>query len=282
MGSLLDIWTIIKDVGTWLGWGRKPQPPEPAVADARGVLILGSGGVGKSTLGKILSGEYDLLFDLAGEYNESLFTETYLQGGPDGVAMIVPPGQPTRRAVTWDEMFQDLAGGKFRGVMLLGSYGYHNHTIGPNVSYKQHPLYVGQAQPRSKERFLKAFLDQRRAEEVDLLRQLAPHLTVAPGKVWFLTVVTKQDLWCDDQIDVEAFYRGGDYGRIVAGLLGTRGTARFRHDLALASLVIRKFATGTGEVLRPNTAGYDHHDHAQALRRLFEALDSLRQWELQP
>jgi hypothetical protein len=40
------------------------------------VLIVGSGGCGKSTLGRLLSGGFDAILDLPGSYQESLGIET--------------------------------------------------------------------------------------------------------------------------------------------------------------------------------------------------------------
>src|SRR5262249_26282830 len=118
-----------------------------------------------------------------------------------------------------------------------------------------------------------------RDEELAVLRQLAPHLAANTGKLWFLSLVAKQDLWWRDRAEVQAHYDQGGDGDEVRKLQGQRGHQQFRHEFAYASLVIGNFATGMGELLQENTAGFDHHLYVQSLRRLFETIDSLREWE---
>lgn len=97
--------------------------------------------------------------------------------------------------------------------------------------------------------------------------------------MWFLTLVTKQDLWWNSRAEVEEYYRDGEYGKILQTIEARQGIQQFRHERVLASLVIRNFKTGTDELLQPNVAGYDHVEHAASLRTLFETFDSLRIWD---
>src|SRR5439155_19898988 len=73
------------------GKGTKKEP---------GILILGPGGAGKSTLARLLAGEYDYLRDLPGEYEESVGVETYVLKDSPRVEVVVPPGQRQRREAT--------------------------------------------------------------------------------------------------------------------------------------------------------------------------------------
>ena len=105
-------------------------------------------------------------------------------------------------------------------------------------------------------------------------------VTAPPGgKFWLLTLVTKQDLWWEDRAEAESFYTTGDYAAEIEKIKNHHGGRLFRHELALTSLVISNFETGKGELLKPNTAGYDHKHHVQTLRNLFGSLDALRRWE---
>jgi hypothetical protein len=262
-----EIGKKLADVYAWFKGGdtRKPKP---------GILILGSGGAGKTTLGKLLAGEFDFLVDEPGAYNESIGIESYTLKDAPNVEIVVPPGQQHRRDATWSDLHADLAAGKFRGVMLLNSYGYQ--TLG-QISYKDHALYKG-----NKDEFMKAYLEDRRADELSIFRQLVPHIKASRQRLWLLTLVTKQDLWWPKRSEVEQHYRQGEYGAAVATLLSGQDQRRLTHEMLFASLVICNFATGRDERLKSNAGGYDHRLQVESLRRLFEVVDALKNWESEP
>jgi hypothetical protein len=240
-------------------------------ASQRGILILGPGGVGKTTLARLLAGEYNLLFDLPGEYNESLGIERYTLQDAPGIEIVVPPGQQHRREATWAELLAEVSAGHYRGIILLSAYGYH--SLGQS-SYKSHHLYRN-----DKDEFLQAYLEMHRAEEVTVLRQLMPHLRLHPGKLWFLSLIAKEDLWWPNRLEAEKHYTHGDYGTEIERLLQQQDQRRFRHESCFASLVISNFATGRDERLKANAEGYDHQLQVSSLRRLFETVDTLKNWE---
>ena len=126
-----EIKRLLTELYGWWGKGRK---------DKRGILVIGPGGSGKTTLGLLLSGKYDWLTDSPWTYTESRKLERYTLKDDKRVEVVVPPGQKHRREVYWTDLQTDIAAGKFRGVVLLTAYGYH--TLGELVSYKDHPLYV--------------------------------------------------------------------------------------------------------------------------------------------
>jgi hypothetical protein len=76
------------------GWFRGHWPWG---GNERGILILGTGGVGKTTVAKLLSGEYDWLLDNPGQYEESIGIEKHSLKD-SSVEFIVPPRSiaPTR------------------------------------------------------------------------------------------------------------------------------------------------------------------------------------------
>jgi len=109
-----------------------------AQAERPGILFLGAGGAGKSTLGRIISNEYNLLLDPPGEYKESISVEEYQLGDDPTIEVLVPPGQSHRRDATWPELLAGVTTGRYRGIILINSYGYH--TLG-QISYKETKSY---------------------------------------------------------------------------------------------------------------------------------------------
>src|SRR5262245_52643254 len=109
-------------------WFQKPA--------ARNVLILGAGGVGKTTLGQFLSSPENE--SASGSYVESISTEEFTLPDNLAVQIVIPPGQAHRRKATWDQCLEEVAEGKFRGVILIHAYGHH--ALG-DISYENHKLY---------------------------------------------------------------------------------------------------------------------------------------------
>jgi hypothetical protein len=92
-------------------------------------------------------------------------------------------------------------------------------------------------------------------------------------------LVTKQDLWWRDRVEVENEYRDREYSAEIQRILGQKGPQQFRHELVFSSLVISNYMDRCGETMKPNTEGYDQKLQVESLRRLIETVDALRQWE---
>lgn len=180
------VWELWARVVAWLGFQKSAEAPDVSKS-SRGILILGAGGTGKTTLARMLAGEVETIFDPPGAYAASVLVERYELLGSPGVEIVVPPGQQTRRFATWDDLLSDVTNGLFRGVVIVTAYGHQSIA---RESYKAHPLFHSRL-----DEFRIALVEQQRIEELAILEQLVPILRVAPGKLWLLSVVTKQDLW---------------------------------------------------------------------------------------
>ncbi|MEN6451434.1 MAG: hypothetical protein ABFC96_13155, partial [Thermoguttaceae bacterium] len=214
------------------------------------------------------------LLDIPGAYQESIDLEHFALADDPAVELVVPPGQRHRRDATWSDVERTIGAGGYRGIVIASSYGYH--SLG-EISYKQHRLYHG-----DKAAFLADFLQESRADELSVLKRLAPHIRLNARKCWILTLVTKEDLWWADRADVDIHYRSGEYGKIVDEVVRHVGGDRLRHEFAFSSLVISNFTTGRDELLANTVAGYDQIRQVKSLRRLWETFDALKSWEERP
>jgi len=194
---------VVKKIHFWIINGRVK------------VAIFGPGGVGKSTLGKYLSGEF--LPDLYDHgYKESISIEEYSFDGDVICDILVPPGQP-RRDYTWTELFQNLSSGDIQGVINVVSAGYHSFN---ELSYKETKSYQ---QGMSVDGFVQAYTEASMQRELDVIERLTPRLCDAKAKIWMITLVTKQDMWWDQRDRVKRHYTDGKYNDFIEHISSQRG-----------------------------------------------------------
>lgn len=269
--------SVVTGAGIWL-WGQGQSAVAKVSAirkslsakklpDARltsRLLIIGPPGVGKTTTGRLLAGDFDAALDIPGAYQESLGVEGYALRDAPHVQLTVPPGQPHRRYY-WDAIDAEVASGKYDGIILLSSYGYH--SIG---EYDPLP-HKNSSDPK----YLTEYLAACRGQEILVLDHLLPFMNAAKVKSWLLHFVTKQDLWWKDNQKVVAHYREGEYGKKAR--LIRPGDPQFKQEFAFGSIVIGNFTTSTGKELAKTTAGYDQQTQVQSLRRFWEIVGALQE-----
>lgn len=128
-----------------------------------GIAIVGAGGVGKSTLGHLLTEKPDA-DTLPPDYRESLILEKYELPGDLVCTLIVPPGQEHRREESsWTGVARALATDECAGLIHVVAWGHH--AFG-QLPYTRHKLYESGMSPAQ---FMEKYLPARRAEEVRLL-----------------------------------------------------------------------------------------------------------------
>jgi hypothetical protein len=274
---------ILKRLARLRGWLKGRKADEQSVkergseqSEQPGILIVGPGGVGKTTVARLLAGKSDDILSYDSDlYRESLVVENFKLDDQSEIGIVVLPGQEHRRSGTWGDYLTGIAAGKFKGIIVLTAFGYH--TFG--IPYKEHKIYQALSRPRTKAQFLKRYLEDRRADEAKVLRGLSEHVQKCPGKLWILNLVAKQDLWWPERNSVSDHYLHGPAGLELNGVLGQHDPRLRRYETAFASLIINNFSDGMNTVLCPNAAGYDHRLQLNSLRRLVETVYNLMEWE---
>lgn len=231
------------------------------------IITFGSGGTGKTTLGHFLMEGNSNVGPSA--YIESIGMEKHPVGHGVVGTLLVPPGQERRREDYWPELYRSFAQGKTRGIINVVAYGYHSFA---ELGYEETKYF---SPGMSREEFVAAYTDNRRALELDVIRELTPHLLSAEKKIWMVTLVTKQDIWWKERAAVRDYYMEGSYSDWIKTLQQKRGERLFRHEYLSASLVMSNFASGRGELLAPTTEGYDQNIQMANLHKLVETVKEL-------
>ena len=237
------------------------------------VLVLGSGGVGKTTMAEILAEGMSLL-QLRPEYEESVDMDVFaVKVGRQKIEVHVAAGQKHRRDATWQEVLKMVREGQIGGVILVNAFGYH--SIGPLGLAGQATYRRLKADGRETD-FLQVHLEEMRADELVVLDYLAPHLKeVSRKKLWMVSAITKEDLWHDSHDTVRNYYQSGHYDAKICEIRDTVGAMAFHHEYLTMSLIIQDFVTGRGERLASSSRNYDQAKQVASAKRFFSTLSSL-------
>ncbi len=232
------------------------------------VLVLGSGGVGKTTLGLVLDGKDP---EAAVDYQQSRNQEKVsLPGGLWGTAFVAA-GQARLREVQWGAYKRQISNGDVALVIYVSSYGLHSFG---EVGWRETSI-AKQAGAKTVDQFAKVWAEAKREEEISVLRELVPHLQTVQGKLVFLSLITKQDLWWPDRVAVRDHYESKNgYGAVVDEIGKPLGN-RFQHEILSTSLVESNFVDGLGEQILPTAAGYDRALQRTNLRKALTIITAL-------
>src|SRR3954452_14963723 len=135
-------WKDALEIGKW-AWDNRAGV-KPVLASFQRwwrkskILIIGPGGTGKTTLARMLSGEFDWLTDSPWRYDEDIAVTKHKLRNDATTQLVVLPGQAHRLPSSWSGLGEQLAAGQYRGVILVTAFGYHSLA---RIRYKQHHLY---------------------------------------------------------------------------------------------------------------------------------------------
>ncbi|WP_319585990.1 hypothetical protein [uncultured Desulfobulbus sp.] len=89
------------------------------------ILVIGPGGVGKTTLGVILNGKSKSILDTHSVYTESLDSEILnMCDIKIKTHLDIVPGQDHRLDSMWKKIGRDIEDGYYNGIIYVCSYGY--------------------------------------------------------------------------------------------------------------------------------------------------------------
>jgi|LNFM01.1.fsa_nt_gb hypothetical protein len=235
------------------------------------IVVYGSGGVGKSTLGRFLASPTSI-DAVSIDYKLSDLTEKYDAPSDLWGKLTIAPGQPEYRKDSFPPLHRKVTSGGARGIVHVVSYGMH--AIPGREPLDKHTSW----QPNdTHESFAARFAAKQRDAELDVLRELVSVLTTAEGPLWMVTVGTKQDLWWSQRHDVNEWYCGKQsaYRALVDEIAKKHGTEHFKHRFVSGALVYGNLRSPTGEVLFPTSAGYEQSIRAANLARIVEVITGL-------
>jgi GTPase SAR1 family protein len=234
------------------------------------VIVFGSGGVGKTSLGKLLVGQSEISGGMR-DYKMSREIEDYRLPGDVLATVIVPPGQESRRKATWKDLYRDLSLGKCKIIVNVVAAGFHSID---GLSYTDSKYY----QPGwSQEEFLANYRKECNERELGV-REITPFICKAKGhkgkqeKLWMITLVTKQDLWWSERVEIRKHYEEGPYNEYIKEIISERGQQNFEHIYLSSSLTMSNFMTSKGEVLANTVSGYDQPIQVANLKALFDTI----------
>jgi hypothetical protein len=232
------------------------------------VAVFGAAGTGKTTIAKLLTRSLTDEDLLAG-YRDSFEIDTFGLPGTIFGHMLIAPGQDTR-AFAREDLLELVKRGEILGVVNVVSYGYH--AFARQGSYRDDPAFGAGQSARA---FTRAYVEQCRAREIELLRQLLQAINQSGTKTWMLTFVNKQDLWWASDRAVRNHYENGAYAAAVRQTRAATDGQALRHDFAYGAVTWANFRDGRGELLAPTAAGYDFALRAEGFARLGRGLAEL-------
>ncbi len=238
------------------------------------VIVIGPGGVGKTTLCHQIVGSDPLELPLVYNYTQDFLDRSGFAGSLYQGKVIDTPGQERLRDNDdWNKEKDKVRNGKYSGVIFVCSYGYHN-TKTPaaelELTYR-------------KRDFIDDFLIDKRNKELDDFSELSRILGEATSKIWLLFLIMKEDLWFDENKTgkVSRFYldQSSKFWQRIDDVVRTLGKKNFKYEVVLGSSLIRNFVVGENDVKGFHSVYYDSERQIASMMRILFTLNNLVEWK---
>lgn len=256
--EFLDKWKRRAEaMGKLVEKGRKLLPRNE-------IVIIGCGGVGKTTLSRYLAGDFQSVKDVPGDYLESVGMEEVTVEGLFGVTALVPPGQFSRQENFWPQLANAIEHRKhIRGVIYVGAYGFHN----PGTD----SLAI------TKESFEK-LVHEKLTLEKQTREILIEWCSKRKHPLWVLEVVAKQDLWYGQSPPSAPPYEPDLKTAILAKEGELTGEMIF-HQRVDVAFKISPIRAADGSILHPSSPEYESSKQSESLQNLDKAIAAIKSWK---
>lgn len=240
------------------------------------IAIFGTGGVGKSVLGCLLSVSDEKDLEKISKYYRSRKSEEKsFKSESHSCALVIPPGQEEYKDQDWEPIYKNIEKNEVQGLINIVAWGYNSPYSFEKVPEleKFNTLLKNTTQILS-DRQLKKYLENNREEEIKRIESLVDEICRAE-KLWMITLIAKEDLWWNKKIDVINYYKQGKYNNFIEQIKTRMRGENFHHEYVSASLLINNLITAKEErILAMTTAGYTANLQEKSVKELLEVIES--------
>jgi hypothetical protein len=211
------------------------------------ILICGAMGTGKSTVGRLLSGQYGLERTLQPYQLSPLIERRKSDKITSGSILVLP-----EESDAWEEKLKEIAVDRIDLVINVVSFGYHS------ISQTKYQNLLGYQVGMTAQEILDIYISSRIVVEIEVLQQLTPYLsTDRSKKMLMITLINKEDLWWSRSQSVMNHYEFGDYGKKIDTISSELGETNFQHEYFSASWFTENFRDSEGDIIASVCEGYD-------------------------
>lgn len=253
------------------------------------IAIFGTGGVGKTVVGLLLSklGEKDLknsekylefLEELA-NYNRSKKSEyKSFKSESNTCTLVIAPGQEKQyKDEYWEPIYKDIKDNKVQGLINIVAWGYNSPYSFKHIPQLKKFESILENTTRSlTDKELKRYLEDNRKEELKRIESLVDEICNVE-KLWMITVIAKEDLWWNKKSEVINYYKKGEYNSFIEEIKKRMKRNKFHHEYVSVSLLINNLITGDENeqrCLALSTTGYTTSLQAKSMRKLLKTINS--------